>query len=402
MNIDLTKWVAMSHLDYTAGRSSWDDPTKSPTPTAIISRPGESKSSQIEQLLPNVLEQRLLGALPDNDLSDLPELLVGQHVHWSDRGLVCVATDNANMRDAPDYRGFLVPRKDGTSAYTKPDLVTIEQMAYDAGARIVVLFFDEFLGADHLTQKALTDVFLNGRFGNYSLRRTTWVLGAANRVQDGAGVNRALSILTNRINVLNVELPVQKFLAWAREHAELPEVLLMFIKQNPGKATVETPPKDAPFPSYRSLTFAGQWLAQYKQFIGDDDPMTLPLGDTHEYAQAKVAGFIGAGLLVELTAYARVVSELPTIDDILANPSKAKLPATGRMDAAYAASQMLVYYATPQNVEQLWVYMERLPKELQVSCAKDLVAKGKGVVQNSAILKKFLQENSALIRSTLN
>ena len=371
----ISDFIRNAPLDYIAGRESWDDPNKRPVATVLRSRPGESKSSQIENVLPNVMEQAFFADLDEYEMPPIPDILTGNHVHMSDGGHVWVITDTVSMRDAPDFKGFLIPKKDGTSAYTCPDLVTMERAAYQCGAKVVIMLMDEVMGADHLSQKALTDVFLNGRFGNFSLYPTTWVIGATNRQQDGAGVNRALSILTNRINQLDVELPMDEWVAYARDTLALPPLLLSFAKQFPGMCVVEQPPKEGPFPTFRSMTYVGEWVAAYKRSIGDTDEMSLPLDDGHDYAREKVAGFVGDVVANKLAGYARIASEVPRYEDVMADPKTAHVPPPERLDAAFAAGQMCIYYANAKNAATLFEYVMRLPAELQAAIGKQLIDK---------------------------
>jgi hypothetical protein len=111
-----------------------------------------------------------------------------------------------------------------------------------------------------------------------------------------------------------------------------------------------------------------------------------------------VAGDIGEGACAQLMAYLKVADELPTIGEIMDKPKDAKCPDS--LSAAYAAAQMCLHYANPQNIDKLWIYTERLKKELQVSVAKQLIAKGAGVLLNSKALSAWIGKNRALINAS--
>jgi len=395
--IAINKWAENAYIDYQTKRNG------RPVPVLLEGKPGIAKSEFVERQLPGVLSDRLFPG-EDND-TPADQRPIGNHINWSASGLVATITDIPAMRDAPDYKGFLVPRKDGTSAYTKPDLVVEVERVYAAGARVVILFLDEVGQADHLTQKALADVQLNGRLGSFSLPPETWVVMATNRTNDHAGVNRMLSINRNRINTMPVYLPVESWVRYATDVLGLPGLAVSFAKAFPGKVSIEQPPKDGAFSSWRSYTDAALWMKAYKQAMGFNDDMSLPLGGKgNEYAQEKVAGFIGEGAAVELAAYAQVVNELPTKEEMEQDPMDAKLPSRERMDASYAAAQMVTQYADASNIDAMWQYAERLPKEMQTSIARDLLAPGRpggGTLLNSQRLSKWIAGNQALIRASL-
>ena len=405
MQTSLKTWVRYAHADYLAGRGYGSHTT--PVPVLLISAPGDGKSSIVENALLDHMEQNLFpGETPESDPRvDAPAFLAGSHIHYSPNGLVASITDMPSTRDSIDYRGIMVPKKDGTSGYTMSDIVKMERELYARGVKLVILFLDELLQSDHMTQKVLCDGMLNGRYGPYTLRPETWTVAASNRQKDGAGVNRALTILTNRVNIIEVHMPLDDWCVYAAEELKLPPLCISFARAFPGEISVDQPPKEGPFPTKRSFTYAAQWLQSYKTHVLEDsDEMSLPFGrgggDT-DYVFQKVSGFIGEGLTTQLAAYANVVNELPTYEEIMSNPEGARVPERNRMDACYAASQMVIHYADADNMDTLWAYVERLPEELQVATAKQMLARSdSGMLHNSPRLSKWISTHNSLIRAS--
>lgn len=342
-------------------------------PVLLRGRPGQGKSSFIEGRLRHELE----------DTYGVP---------------VDVITDMPAQRDAPDYRGFLIPHKtaDGTpeSRYTKPDLLSrIEKSpAYEGG--IVILFLDELLQADQLTQKVLTDLILNGRLGEYQLPNNVWILCASNYQEDGAGVNRALTILTNRMVTLDVYLPLPTWTGYAK-NLKLHPVCIDFVQFRPELVfTDEVPRRDGPFPTPRSFTDACRYLSQ--QAKKDVIP-------TDGFARAIVAGLVGEACMLEFFAYVDDAQHLPKLKDILAKPSTCKVPSETKLSAQYAAAQLLVRSANSENVNELWTYAERLIKDMQAKIANDLLAnKFGGVLFNAPAFTKWVAENKSLLANTFS
>ena len=65
---------------------------------------------------------------------------------------------------------------------------------------------------------------------------------------------------------------------------------------------------------------------------------------------------------------------------------------------------MVTQYADASNIDAMWQYAERLPKEMQTSIARDLLAPGRpgsGTLLNSQRLSKWIAGNQALIRASL-
>jgi len=281
------------------------------------------------------------------------------------------------------------------SVYTKPDLFSrIEASpAYHDG--IVVLFLDELLQADHLTQKVLTDLILNGRIGEFVLPNNVWIIAASNFQEDGAGVNRALTILTNRLIVIDVHLPLS---AWKKYAARtgLPEIGIEFACFREDIIFSQAiPARSGPFPTPRSFTDALRFVRSRQASMNISDPMDVP---ADEMTRAGVAGSIGEAAMIEFYAYAAEYKELPKFEEIILDPLAAKLPDQTKPASQYAACQLLVRNATADCIEQVWKYAERLVLDLQARLANELLEKSYGgVLFNSPNFARWMAQHKTLL-----
>jgi len=298
--------------------------------------------------------------------------------------------------EAADVRGFLIPTKDAngkpTSFFTRPAIMPSED--YLEKHPRGVYFIDENDSADLLTQKALSDVRLNKRFGDYQLPKGWMIVSASNRKSDRAGVVATLSHNRNRECTIQVDSDPVSWAVWAEKHRVHP-MIIAWVKQRPSIAfSGEVPKNDEPFASPRSISMANSILScgAKRDDRGELIDMELP---SDSVTLALVAGCIGESVAAELMGFLKIHDQLPTIDDILADPMKAKCPDS--LAPAYAAMQICLHYTKPGNVEKLWLYVERLPKELQVSAAKSLIEKGGSTLFNSVALTTWISKNRALI-----
>lgn len=300
--------------------------------------------------------------------------------------------------DAPDIRGFLVPTKDKdgtpTSFFTRSAILPSKE--YLAAHPRGVFLLDERNAADMLTQKAVAPCVLNKRFGEESLPEGWWIVSASNRTSDRSGVTKPPKHLVNRERTLQIEPDVHSWSVWA-ESKNIHPMLIAFAKQKPGIVfTDKVPDGDGAFCTPRSFVSAAHLLADVAGLDADGNPnMDIPV--TNLIAE-MVSGDIGEGGCAELFAFLKVADQLPTIGEIEADPTKAKCPT--ELSAAFAAAQMCVHYAKDTNLDKLWIYTERLPKELQVTTAKSLVAKPGGLLLNSKALTKWVASNKALINAS--
>lgn len=297
--------------------------------------------------------------------------------------------------DAPDVRGFLVPTKlaDGTpsSFYTRSGLMPSKE--YLAKHPRGIMFIDERNSADTLTQKAVAPVILEKRFGDERLPDGWQVYSASNRVEDRAGASRALSMLVNRERTLYLKSDITSWAIWAEEK-KLHPMLIAFAKMRPGVVFPEAVPKhDGPFCTARSFTSAARLLAIV---AGTDDKGNPNMQIPYDSLTLQlVSGDIGDGAAADLTAFLKLGDQLPTIDEVLDDPANCKCPKD--LSAAYAAAQMCLHFASAGNIDTLWTYSERLPREIQVATAQSLVAKSAAVLLNSKKFTAWMHKNQALI-----
>lgn len=304
--------------------------------------------------------------------------------------------------DAPDIRGFLVPTKNPTSGeaesyFTRSPLYPSDEYLAKHPRGLFVL--DERNAADLLTQKSCAPIILSKLFGHRRLPDGWMVVSCSNRVGDRAGVIRPPMHLTNRECIINLEVDATSWAVWA-ERSGIHPMAVAFAKRMPGSVfSPEVPSKDdGPFPTARSYTAAARFLALQ---AGTDKKgnvnMNLP---SDPLSQQVVAGLVGDGASAHMFAFFKLHDRLPDIEDVIKEPGKAKCPQ--ELDAAYAAMQLCVHYTKPENVDAIWQYIERLPRELQVSSAVSLIKRSGGVLINSKALGAWVGKNRALVTNVLS
>jgi len=303
--------------------------------------------------------------------------------------------------DAPDIRGFLVPSKDphtgeATSYFTRSPLFPSEEYLKKHPRGIFVL--DERNAADLLTQKATAPIILSKLFGTRQLPEGWMVVSCSNRIADRAGAIRPPMQLTNRECIIPIDVDVVSWAIWAERNGIHP-MPIAFAKKMPGAAFVDAvPAADGPFSTARSFTAAAKFLA-IKAGLDKNGHVNMAL-PSDPLTQQVVAGNVGDGTAAQMFAFFKLHDKLPDVEDILKDPSKALCP--DQLDAAYAAVQLCIHYAKSDNVDKLWQYIERLPRELQVSAAVSLSRRTGGTLINSKALSAWISKNRALVINVLN
>ena len=300
--------------------------------------------------------------------------------------------------DAPDIRGFLLPHKnaDGTAGASFTRSPEIPSKEYLAKYKRGVYFIDELSSSELLTQKALAAVILEKKFGADYLPDGWVVWAASNRMSDRSGVVRMPAHIRNRLREVNIENDALSWAVWAEQNGIHP-LIIAWAKAHPTVAFVnEVPNTDRPFSTPRSVARAARLLTVRMKRDADGKFVDLEL-PSGQLMQQSVAGDIGEGAAADLFGFLAVFNLLPSYDEIMADPKKAKCP--DDLSAGWAAGQMCIHYSSPKNIDKLWTYIERLPREVQVSMARSLMEKpGAGSLINSAAMVSWISKNKSLIR----
>lgn len=300
--------------------------------------------------------------------------------------------------DAPDVRGFLVPSKDaegrGISYFTRPGILPSDEYLKAHPRGIYVL--DERSQGQLLTQTSLGPVVLDKKFGTEHRLPPGWrVVSTSNRLSDKSAVIRPPMHLINREVTIEVGFDIDSSAHWWEARGMHP-MGVAFAKAHPGIFVSEVPAEPKPYCTPRSYTMGWDYL---KHVAGTDENghPNMKIVTDH-ISQEFVSGYIGEGAATEQFAFLKVADDLPTIEEILKDPKKAKAP--DRLDAAYAGVQLCLHHADAKNVDIIWEWTERLPLELQTSAAKSMLEKSGGKLLNSPNLGKWIAKNRALVLQT--
>jgi hypothetical protein len=245
-----------------------------------------------------------------------------------------------------------------------------------------IILLDELNRAPAMTQNALFQLVLDRKLGEYSLPDTCEILACCNRESDGGGVQKMHLALANRFEHLDMEPDLQDWCQWAVRsnvhpmtiaHLRLRPTRLFAMEnwiggqQESDRHThsgghncscgAERKRATRAFPSPRSWEFVSRMTHQNPQ---------------NGIAHALFAGAIGEADAVEYSGTLRLYRELPSVDAILMNPSKAIVPANPA--GMYAVSSALVRMTDVNNFGRVLTYMKRLSQEYLAFYVQMLVA----------------------------
>jgi len=256
----------------------------------------------------------------------------------------------AVLLDPVDLRGLPHVNGDGRAHWCTPEFLPHDPKTKG------VLFLDELNRAPQLVQNACLQLVLDRRIGEYILPERWVVLAAGN--DEGVGVNRMDSALRSRFQHLTAEVDLEDWSRWAVQN-DIQPMVIAFLRSFPHLLHAYDKSQRA-FPCPRTWEFISRITA---------------LKPAIDLQQELYAGAIGDGPAVEYCAYARMYSQLPSIDAILLNPDTAPVPKKSEPSACFAVSAALARRTTDKTIGRVHKYMARMEEEYGVYAMKDAITR---------------------------
>ncbi|ATW23646.1 AAA family ATPase [Candidatus Formimonas warabiya] len=260
----------------------------------------------------------------------------------------------ASIREPSDFSGLPVIRKEG---------VRMEPPAWAhrlAQAGKGVLFLDEISTAPPAVQSALLRVVLERVVGDLALPAGVSVVASANPPEQAVGGWDLSAPLANRFCHLFWSLDVQYWVegmiggwsisdlphlppVWENSLAKKQALVASFIRHRP-HLLLQVPKDEAQagkaWPSPRSWDMAARLLAAAESVQAEEDVVA-----------SLVTGCIGEGTCLEFLAWCRDL-DLPDPEEVLANPSRLRLPDRG--DQAFAILTAITAAAIGRLTKERW------------------------------------------------
>jgi hypothetical protein len=334
---------------------------RSPTSRILISPPGMGKSEFIEGLAPTMsaLDNVEWGFARIFAPTTNPMDLMGV-IRLADREFDGVPTSVSEYAIPPWFRCVDEHGRDGMG----PPVTK-----YERG----VLVIEEYGQGEVETKRLLANLFLYKQVGPWKLPAGWRVWATTNRASDRSGVTKDFDHVINRRNELHISPDLKSLMDWMWRSDIHPDII-SFTDQNSGTVFGEQPEKQGPFCTPRSLILCERDLKAMST-----DGFTLPVdSDATEIA----SGTIGQGAAAQLMSHLRLAIDLPSIEEIVKNPSGTKVPT--KADAHMLVAFRLAALVKKETAEPIIEYMQRLPKEFAVPFAKTAVHREKSLMTTKA------------------
>ena len=247
-----------------------------------------------------------------------------------------------NIREPVDMRGVPVAnQKTRTTDWYTPS----ELPKSDGSDGPTLLFIDEINTGTMQMMAVMMQLVLERRVGDYLLPDNCVIVAAGNRSKDSRAVVQMPKPLRNRFAHFTLVVDHASWIDHAKRTG-LPAELIAFIRFRPDSLHRQPKGDENSYCTPRSIYNCGDYVNQ---------PPRLRL---------KVfTALIGKTDAVELEGFVSMFQDMPDINDILANPTTAKVPT--EPSQRYAVANALSKLADRKTFTNVITYAKRLPRDFE-------------------------------------
>ena len=281
---------------------------------------------------------------------------------------------NPSLRDPVDVMG--VPRTEADVAKWVP-MPEFYRIRNDGSDQPCALLIEELSDAPLPMQNPMCRVVLDRFAGELELHPRLFIIATGNRTEDKSGANRMSTKLGNRMQTLQFDESLDDWCNWAID-ADMRVPLISFIRFRPNLLSdFDANRKTNPTPR--------SW--EMVNYVNHDMPKDM--------FYANVMGLVGEGAAAEYAGFLNIYKNLPSIDNIIMNPSKAEVPTDKAV--MYALTGALANRVSEDNFDRLTEYSARLPQEFQVMYMLDAMKRQPNVKNTDAFVKWAVKNANVML-----
>lgn len=270
------------------------------------------------------------------------------------------------------------------NAYTDPDA---------AG----VVFIGEMLNTDPTTLKLLQK-YVNGEDMNGVLKKPTnvMVIADSNRLEDKAGVMQQFRALLNRFLTLDVYTEAEDNTEYAAKH-DWHHLVQAFFRENPHLIdNYEEVFSTTVSKNGRAERNEGDQAEEGKrgvwacmrgwERVSELEYAASELGS--DITLDEISGSVGKAPAIKYHAFKQMVGRLATIEEVLANPDKVKIPE--KIDELYALSMVVALKCKDEHLPAVHTFAKRIQPDMQVFILRTLMLRKNFTLVGTETYKKWI------------
>ena len=298
-------------------------------------------------------------------LSSSPGIGKSAAVHQLAKRFNLKVIDIRLAQEDPTALGGFPSIVNGRSTYAPPERFPLEGDKIPDGYKGWLIFFDEINSAPRSVVSAAYKIVLDRMIGEKHLHPNVRMIAAGNLATDNAIVNEMGTAMRSRVVHIHVTTHADNWLDFAAK-AGFDSRVVSYLHYQANKIN-----SFKQFGSSSDETFACErtWEFVSKILKANYPDETTPVPAD---VAPLLAGTVGS-TAYEFVTYTEAFKDLPTIQQVLANPCGCALPVAPAV--RYLMTGMLVGNATMDNADKIATYVDRLPKEFAMVFIKLLWGK---------------------------
>jgi len=280
------------------------------------------------------------------------------------------------VSDPTDYKGMPAIVNDRAEFLPFGDLRALIE-----ADKLTIAFLDDVGQAPAVVQASLMHLLLSRAINGKAISDHVTFIAATNRKQDKAGVSGILEPVKSRFaTILELEPDLTDWCCWAIKN-KMPFQLIAFIRFKPSFLMDFKPSMDITNSSCpRTIANVG-----YAMNGGLPESCYYP----------SFCGSAGQGFATEFIAFLKLMNNLPDIDEAIANPEKAVIPAIDKIDILHAYSSALAQRTTEKNIDKVMKLIFKIPPEFAILPIKNILERKRDLFDNKMVID-WIDRNSGI------
>lgn len=297
---------------------------------------------------------------------------IAEQFNWK---LIDIRVSQCEPVDMQGFPGVVNNRM----TFHPPEYFPLEGDELPVGKKGWLIFLDELNSGNKQTEAATYKLILDREVYKHKLHPQCLIVGAGNLATDRAIVNTQSTATTSRLTHYRMRVDHKIWIDWANAH-DIDHRIISLIKFKPDILHKFNPAtSELTFPCPRTWAFASKIIKNR----ADIDTIT----------KIRLAGTVGEGAAIELATYAMIYKNLPTIEQIIADPRHGwKVPQ--EPSEQYAVTTMLAHNVTADNIDKMIMAIERLPIDFQVITLKDIYKKVPEI-KSHPVINSWISRNAS-------
>ena len=283
-----------------------------------------------------------------------------------------------SLLDPTDLRGIpFFAKEEKKAVWAKPEFLP-DTDCLDYG----ILFLDEINSAPPTIQAAAYQLILDRKIGEYTLPQNYSIIAAGNYETDRGVTYRMPTPLANRFVNINFNLDYEIWKVWSYKN-NMDKIIISYLSYKPTDLFMFDPKS-----TNKSFATPRSW-----KFVDD----ILKSKVKEQLLENVIGGAIGLETAQEFLNYAKVMDELPNIDEILKG-NEVEIPT--KNSALYALCIGIVYALkdnfSTKNLTNVLNFSLKLDGEFTILLVRDMQKDGIDV-ESSPAWKGWVDEHRFLL-----